>query len=569
MMMTMARIPGVGLAKGLSVTLRHMLRKSVTQQYPEVKPDLPPRSRGVIALVEENCTSCMLCARECPDWCIYIDSHKETLPAPEGGRPRQRNVLDRFAIDFSLCMYCGICIEVCPFDALFWSPEFEYAEGDIRNLLHEKDRLAAWVPTVPPPPAHDLGAEPPKELAAAPRRPAAGPRAAGAPAGPRAAGTPTVPRTGDTPAAARTGGTTSTTPAPGTSPEASAAGTPSDTPSEVRPSDALGVGTPAREGVRPPAVAEDSDESERPSAPRTAESRATPTTEDVSREDVARGDAPREDVRTAETQGPGPSPATFTPESGSEDPAQATPTPESRSADIAPTTPTPESSSAGPAQGAPTAEPRAATESTQPTPGTPGTPGPSSQTQEPGQTTGADESATGADKPGRSAGAPERPARAAGRTRMANIRGIRPPGALPSRPSPADKPVPQPIPEENPAEASEGDISAATPQKPQKSAGSGSDDPASPKPAQTEENGPSAETAQGAQGEGGAALEPSSTAPSSGEELSTGSGEPQPNPDPEEQTSGPRPRRRRMADPRSIRPPGRLDPDDPREPEEE
>ncbi|MEV5412330.1 4Fe-4S binding protein [Thermopolyspora sp. NPDC052614] len=144
-----------------------MVRKSVTQQYPDVKPDLPARSRGVIALVEENCTVCMLCARECPDWCIYIDSHKETLPAPEGGRPRARNVLDRFAIDFSLCMYCGICIEACPFDALFWSPEFEYAEYDIRDLLHEKDRLRDWVQTVPPPPAHEVNAEPPKEMSAA------------------------------------------------------------------------------------------------------------------------------------------------------------------------------------------------------------------------------------------------------------------------------------------------------------------------------------------------------------------------------------------------------------------
>ena len=81
----------------------------------------------------------MLCARECPDWCIYIDSHKETIPAADpGGRERSRNVLDRFAIDFSLCMYCGICIEVCPFDALFWSPEFEYAELDIRDLTHEQ-----------------------------------------------------------------------------------------------------------------------------------------------------------------------------------------------------------------------------------------------------------------------------------------------------------------------------------------------------------------------------------------------------------------------------------------------
>ncbi|RLL70566.1 NADH-quinone oxidoreductase subunit I [Streptomyces sp. Z26] len=161
-------LPGAGLAKGLAVTLRTMTRRSVTEHYPDTQPELPPRSRGVIALFEENCTVCMLCARECPDWCIYIDSHKETAPptAP-GGRERSRNVLDRFAIDFSLCMYCGICIEVCPFDALFWSPEFEYAETDIHELTHERDRLRAWMWTVPEPPALDPAAEEPKEIAAA------------------------------------------------------------------------------------------------------------------------------------------------------------------------------------------------------------------------------------------------------------------------------------------------------------------------------------------------------------------------------------------------------------------
>ncbi len=161
-------VPGSGLAKGLAVTLRTMTRKNVTAQYPDVQPELPPRSRGVIALFEENCTVCMLCARECPDWCIYIDSHKETVPAAApGGRERSRNVLDRFAIDFSLCMYCGICIEVCPFDALFWSPEFEYAETDILELTHERDKLREWMWTVPEPPALDPAAEEPKEIAAA------------------------------------------------------------------------------------------------------------------------------------------------------------------------------------------------------------------------------------------------------------------------------------------------------------------------------------------------------------------------------------------------------------------
>jgi NADH-quinone oxidoreductase subunit I len=153
--------------------------------------DLPARSRGVIGLLEENCTVCMLCARECPDWCIYIESHKEPVPAEPGAPARRggrqvRNALDRFAIDFSLCMYCGICIEVCPYDALFWSPEFSYAETDILDLTHERGRLREWMRTVPPPPAHDPGAPVAKEMQAI-YGPGGGPGSGGAP-GPSEAG---------------------------------------------------------------------------------------------------------------------------------------------------------------------------------------------------------------------------------------------------------------------------------------------------------------------------------------------------------------------------------------------
>jgi NADH-quinone oxidoreductase subunit I len=160
----MPALKGAGLVKGLGVTFRTMSRRAATQQYPHVKPKLPARTRGVIALLEENCTVCMLCARECPDWCIYIDSHKETVAPKEGGRARTRNVLDRFAIDFALCMYCGICVEVCPFDALHWSPEFEYAEYSHEPLTHEMERLREWAYTVPPPDPLDEGAVEAKEV---------------------------------------------------------------------------------------------------------------------------------------------------------------------------------------------------------------------------------------------------------------------------------------------------------------------------------------------------------------------------------------------------------------------
>ena len=167
--------------------MRHMVSKAVTVQYPDEIAPLPPRSRGVIALKEENCTVCMLCARECPDWCIYIEDHKERrAPKGEGKRAKSFNVLDRFAIDYALCMYCGICVEVCPYDALFWSPEFEYAEGDITHLTHEMDRLEDWMSTVLPPSPLEEGAKGPELKAAAPA-PAAPPPAAEAPTEPPAA----------------------------------------------------------------------------------------------------------------------------------------------------------------------------------------------------------------------------------------------------------------------------------------------------------------------------------------------------------------------------------------------
>jgi len=149
-----SRIPLKGLATGLKLTMKTLFTRPVTINYPLEKETPVPRARGVISLDTEACTVCMLCARECPDWCIYIEGHKEEQPPSKpGGRARSRATLDRFDIDYALCMYCGICVEVCPFDALFWSPEYEYSEYEISGMLHDKDRLTEWLLTVPEPPA--------------------------------------------------------------------------------------------------------------------------------------------------------------------------------------------------------------------------------------------------------------------------------------------------------------------------------------------------------------------------------------------------------------------------------
>ena len=82
----------------------------------------------------------------------------EGAAAPRRWKARTVSVLDA-STSTTLCMYCGICVEVCPFDALFWSPEYEYSEPKIADLLHDKDKLGEWMETVPEAPDLEAGAD--------------------------------------------------------------------------------------------------------------------------------------------------------------------------------------------------------------------------------------------------------------------------------------------------------------------------------------------------------------------------------------------------------------------------
>lgn len=100
-------------------------------------------AHGSIRLIPEKCTSCMICVRECPAWCIELEAHPEPDPeSPAGRRPRMHNVLDSFTIDWGLCMYCGICVEECPFDALEWTDGHIGDATDLSQLQHGIPKLS-------------------------------------------------------------------------------------------------------------------------------------------------------------------------------------------------------------------------------------------------------------------------------------------------------------------------------------------------------------------------------------------------------------------------------------------
>ena len=116
---------GVGIAKGLWVTLKHLFRPPVTIQYPEEVRPIPHRARTNLVWFEERCTGCSTCAQACPDGCILV----ATSPKPDGSL----NV-ERYEIDFRLCMYCGLCVEACPYQAI-------QAGGDFRDAVYVFDDM--------------------------------------------------------------------------------------------------------------------------------------------------------------------------------------------------------------------------------------------------------------------------------------------------------------------------------------------------------------------------------------------------------------------------------------------
>ena len=46
-----------------------------------------------------------------------------------------------FRINFSRCIFCGLCAEACPTMAIQMTPDYEICTRDIMNLVYEKEDL--------------------------------------------------------------------------------------------------------------------------------------------------------------------------------------------------------------------------------------------------------------------------------------------------------------------------------------------------------------------------------------------------------------------------------------------
>lgn len=166
-------IPGLGILKGLGVTLKHFIdtyledirwrgkryytpdgiqervnsrEKGIfTVQYPEEKLPIPEEFRYLPFLIYEldvngkhieRCTSCGICAKVCPPQCIWIVRQVDAVT----NKPVAKSA--EYTIDMDLCMGCGYCAEYCPFDAIKMDHDFEVASYDRKaEHIYSKEKL--------------------------------------------------------------------------------------------------------------------------------------------------------------------------------------------------------------------------------------------------------------------------------------------------------------------------------------------------------------------------------------------------------------------------------------------
>ncbi len=143
---------GSGLIKGLKTTLKAFFSKPVTILWPYERVKISERAQGLIRLrvVKSKstssiyykgrtltklgapvfkCTGCGICAKNCPQHCItVVKKGDEKQPA-------------EYTVNYGLCMFCRICIDVCPFDALEQTTENEFIGESREDFIWTKESL--------------------------------------------------------------------------------------------------------------------------------------------------------------------------------------------------------------------------------------------------------------------------------------------------------------------------------------------------------------------------------------------------------------------------------------------
>ncbi len=116
--------------KILRHVFRQIFRRPITNLFPFEDRYYPERTRGRHIHVRHACTACSQCVRACPVVAIRIDKEDKLY---------EKDCALYF--DYTRCIFCGLCVQACRFDALFHTPVVDLSEGDREDLTFGPDKI--------------------------------------------------------------------------------------------------------------------------------------------------------------------------------------------------------------------------------------------------------------------------------------------------------------------------------------------------------------------------------------------------------------------------------------------